>query len=180
MHRTLAISMAFLCFSCIPYKIPPKIENHKVMKAKKFKRDLPGTFGFVFKDPKEADEFYYYINSKFDLGFDRVETNVPMEVDNKLYYLSFHEREKTSETLNLIPLVIDGVLDSQGHGPFLEEVHTSRSEYWYIILTVEDSDMKDALNPEYYDQKQVVDYLSQLRQEYLKTHHYSELAFKQR
>lgn len=180
MCRTLAISMAFLCFSCIPYKIPPKIESHKVMKTKKFKRDLPSSFGFVFNDPKEADEFYYYINSKFDLGYDQVETNVPMKIDNERFYLSFHEREKTSETLNLIPLVIDGILNSEGHDPIFEEVHTSRSGYWYIILTVEDEELLDVLDPTHDDHKKVVDYLSRLRQEYLNTHHYSELAFKQK
>ncbi|MEN8799341.1 MAG: hypothetical protein ABF293_08850 [Flavobacteriaceae bacterium] len=180
MFRLITIALSFLLISCIPIKIPPKIEDHKVMKARKFKRDLPHSFGFVFKDPKEADEFYFYINSKFDLGFDQVETNVPMEIDNKLFYLSFHEREKASETLNLIPLVIDGALGSAGHGPFLEAAHTSRSEYWYIILTVEDNDMKDVLDPQHDDHRKVVDYLSRLRQEYINTHQYSELAFKKK
>jgi hypothetical protein len=53
--------------SCIPLSFAPKIKTDKVKLAKRFKRDLPKQHGFIFEDPKEADEFYTFINTKYQL-----------------------------------------------------------------------------------------------------------------
>ncbi len=174
----LSVLSSMLFFSCIPFKIAPDIDGHKVMMAKKFKKDLPTDYAYVFEDTKDADEFYYFMNAKFDLDFVNVEMNVPVRIEERTYFISFCEREKTTETLNLIPLVIDGMLNSGGIGPVMEDAHSSRNGYWFILLTVLDDDMKDALAPSYANRHQVLQFLNDLQQEYINTHHYSELSFK--
>jgi hypothetical protein len=168
-----------LCsFSCIPIRIAPSIEDHKIVRAKKFKRDLPRLYAFVFEDTKDADEFYYFINSKYDLGFRHVESNVPIEIGNHIFFMSFYEREKTSQYVNLIPMVVDGVLNSEGVDPMLEDMYSIRKGHWYIAITVDDPQFKDALSPDHEYRKEVIQYLDNLREEYFRTHHYLELTLK--
>ena len=56
----LFIFLTAIITSCIPTKIAPRFKNedYKVMQAKKFERNLPRETSFIFKDPKDADEFY--------------------------------------------------------------------------------------------------------------------------
>lgn len=54
--------------SCIPLRVAPTIKDYKVTKGKRFKKGLPKKNVFVFEDPKDADEFYNYINTKFQLN----------------------------------------------------------------------------------------------------------------
>lgn len=169
--------MSFLIlsfFSCIPLSIAPKIETDKLVKGKRFKRNLPRNYGFVFKDSKDANEFYNFINAKYDLGFIDVESNVPFEIDENNYFLSFYEREKVTKTINLIPIAVDASLASKGNDPMLEDAHTSRTGNWYLILIVTDVDMNDCLNPEYESHAKVMEYLRNLKEEYLTTQNYIE------
>lgn len=76
MKSLITVLIVLFITSCIPLRIAPKIDTDKVKVARKFKRGLPNQYAFIFEDPKEADEFYYYINDKFDLNFDLVESNV--------------------------------------------------------------------------------------------------------
>ncbi len=55
MRPLIFIIISFFMFSCIPIKIAPNIETDKLVKAKRFKRDLPRNYGFVFEDPKDSD-----------------------------------------------------------------------------------------------------------------------------
>lgn len=181
MRRFLLICSTFLFLlfiSCIPYKIAPKIQDYKIVLAKKFKKDLPRNYAFVFEDKKEANEFYHYVNAKYDLAFNDVESNVPLQIDQQTFYMSFYEREKTTEKVNIIPMAIDGLLHSEGYDPILSEAHGSRDGYWYIIIVVTDSQMKDALAPSYEFSAQIEKYLDNMRIEYFNTHHYSELSFR--
>ena len=133
----------FLFSSCIPLRIAPNIKDNKVMIAKKFKRNLPKHYSFIFNDPKDADEFYNFIDIKYNLKHTDVQWNVPFTIDSKEYFLSFHETEIPTKTLNLIPIVIDAKLVSKGHSPLLEDVHFSRVGNWYLVLTVFDSEIED-------------------------------------
>ena len=163
----------FLAASCIPYKIAPNIEDYKIVTAKKFKRDLPRQFAFVFEDDREADEFYHFINGRFELGHENASSNVPFEVNGQIYYMSFHEREKTTETVNFVPLLVDGFLNSEGYDPILEESYTTGNSYWYIIITVRDSESNDCLAPTFENQKEVILYLRLLKFEYQNTQQYA-------
>ncbi len=67
--KQLATILFFLIFSsCIPLSIAPNIEDYKIKVAKKFKRKLPKDYAFIFEDTKEANEFYNYINLKYELN----------------------------------------------------------------------------------------------------------------
>jgi hypothetical protein len=106
-----------------------------------------------------------------------VEYNVPILVDNITYYLSFHEREKSTKTLNLVPIAVDAKLESEGLSPVLQDIHTSRTGKWYLLLTVYDDDFKDCLNPEYPNHEIILKHLRKLQKEYLRTHNYLESYF---
>ncbi|MGB0280384.1 MAG: hypothetical protein ACPGAA_06325, partial [Flavobacteriaceae bacterium] len=59
----------------------PNIKTDKVKIAKRFKRDLPKRYGFIFEDTKEADEFYSFINTKYQLP--GIERKIPLWVNKK-------------------------------------------------------------------------------------------------
>lgn len=165
--------------SCIPIRIAPRIENYKIAKGKKFKRGLPKKTVFVFEDPKEANEFYSYVNTKFALDDYYVDVEVPFLIENRTYYFSFYEVEIPTKTINLIPLVIDGILSKAADmEPILEEAHSSRNGNWYIAIEVFSKTDKDFLSEDSVSRELVLPYLQRLKQEYLSTHNYHEVVFK--
>ncbi|MHA7059056.1 hypothetical protein ACWGOQ_0017655 [Aquimarina sp. M1] len=178
--RALSLITLFLLLfsSCIPTKIAPNIKEDKVMVAKKFKKGLPKRNSFIFEDPKNANEFYQYINNKFKLTNKDVGWNVPFFVNKVEYYLSFHEVERTTNTINLAPMVIDAALENQEMSPVLEDSYFSRNGKWYIVLTVNDKGFKDCLKENYAQRDEIVVFLRQLRKEYLSTSNYKSLLFK--
>ncbi len=171
------IFLCSLCLSCIPVRLAPKIEDYKITLAKRFKKDLPKTWAFVFEDSKEADEFYHFINARFALENLNVETNVPLVIDQQTFYMSFYERERITETGNLIPILVDGILQNQGVDPLMEDAYSSRSSHWYILLVVHDADFADCLAPGHPYRKQVIVALRDLKDQYQTTHNYRELFF---
>ncbi len=178
MKRLSYILILSICYSCIPLQIAPNLEEGKVYKPKKFKRSLPKQHAFVFTDPKDANEFYYYINAKFKLDPEDPGNNIPIMVDNRRYFLSFYETEKTTQTINLLPIAIDATLAANDSGPILDDTYTSRTGSWYIALTIADIGHQDALNPEYRSIDKIIDYVTTLHQEYLNTQNYKSLSLK--
>lgn len=164
--------------SCIPLRIAPSIKSDKVMMAKKFKRKLPKQYALIFEDPKDANEFYDYINIKFQRNHLDVANNVPITIEGKDYFLSFLETEIPTKTLNFVPILIDGILVNKNAEPILEDAYMSRKGKWYLILLVTDNDLKDSVNPKYKHQPKVVKYLQNMRIEYLSTDNYLGLYFK--
>jgi len=167
-----------LAFSCIPLQIAPNIEGAKVYKGKKFKRKLPKQYVYVFEDPKDANEFYTYINAKYKIDYDEGGGNVPITINQKKYYLTFYEVERNTQTVNLIPMIVDAALENKGNTAILEDIHYSRVGTWYIALTVTDDKLNDNLKETEPNLKSILKYLDQLRSEYLTTANYRELYFK--
>ncbi|MEM7084871.1 MAG: hypothetical protein AAF489_01735 [Bacteroidota bacterium] len=178
----LFYSFVFSLFfiSCIPLQIAPKIEGGKVMVGKKFKRKLPRQYTYVFEDPKDANEFYRYVNAKYQQVYDDNTGNIAVTIDGEEHFLTFYEVERSTQTVNLIPMIVDVALEEKGYGSgsTFENAYTSRSGSWYLALTVTDSDYKDSLHPDHYRQKAVVAYVDGLRKEYLNTIHYIEVYLK--
>lgn len=173
MMKQFLIFFGFLIISsCIPLRIAPKINNNKVMLAKKFKRNLPRDYAFIFKDPKDADEFYDFINAKYALDNQIVQWNVPFTIESNEYFLSFYETEIPTKTINLVPLIVDISLVNNGYDPLFVGAEFSRVGNWYLALTVSDAAMNDCLAPNYKYRDKVVKYLRNLRTEYLNTHNY--------
>ena len=164
--------------SCIPIKIAPSLKEGKVLKAKKFVKQLGNRYVFAFEDPKNANEFYYYINAKYQVSYDDSEGNIPVIISDKKTYLTFYEINKETQTINLIPLAVDAALENKGRSPILHDVESSRSGKWYIVLTVTNEAMQDCLRPSYSSQKEVVAYLENLQKEYMSTSKYLEVYLK--
>jgi len=172
--RNLAIILVFLIFftSCIPLRKAPNIESEKIMVAKKFKRKLPNDYAFIFEDPKEADEFYNYINLKYELNHENVERNVPFNIKDEKYFLSFYETSIPTKTLNISPILIDITMAmfELGQVSYDGEIEVYRTDSWYLALTVMDSNLEDCLEPNYKYRTEVISYLYELKLEYLSSY----------
>ena len=68
-------------------------------------------------------------------------------ISDKKYYLTFYEVERKTQTVNVIPMIVDAALEEKGYGSgsILEGEYFSRTGNWYIALTVTDKDLKDNL-----------------------------------
>lgn len=178
MRLVTLLFIFFLCQACIPISIAPDLREGKVIKSKKLVRKAPLKYAYGFNDPKDANEFYNFINMKYACNHDQVEDNVPISIENRSYFLSFYETEKSTQTLNLLPIVVDGILENNDLDPMLNDVHVSRKGNWYITLTVADAGLKDALHPNYRERSKVATYLKALQEEYLSTQNYNSLLFQ--
>ncbi|WP_437396075.1 hypothetical protein [Flagellimonas lutimaris] len=180
MKRTLlAIFVLFFLNSCIPIRIAPNIKDYKLTKGKRFKRGLPKKTVFVFEDPKDANEFYSYINTKFQLKDYYVDVEVPFYIDDRAFYFSFYEVEIPTKTINLIPMAFDVMLNQTADmDPILEDAYSSRTGNWYIAMEVFSDTEKDCLSENSISREIVLAYLRELKNEYLATDNYNEIVFK--
>lgn len=173
------IAGAFLTFflvGCIPLSFAPNIKTDKVKIAKRFKRNLPKQYAFIFEDPKEADEFFDYLNTKYQLpGIDR---KIPIWISMKPYIMNFYERKRTDSSLNLIPIFADGVISAKTDQTFFDAFYTIKDEKWYVVITITDLNGKDGLAPKYPKRDTVVSFLRALKKEYLNTANYMEAYFR--
>jgi len=172
---TIYLLLAVVIIACIPTKIAPKIETYRVQQGSKFHKSLLDHYAFIFNDPKDAYDFYNYVNTVYELNHQDVDRDVPILVNNHRFYFSFHEAERSTNFINLAPMVIDAKLDNEGFGPYLESTYESRKGYWYIVMTVFDNFGNDALHPDHPHQKELVDYLNAMRIEYLNNENYYEV-----
>jgi len=180
MKSLLLSIITLLCFSCIPLRIAPDLNDGKIIKSRKLKKHLPQKYAFGFNDPKNADEFYQFMWAKFDLNDNDTEKNIAITIEGKSYFLSFYEVEKSTQTLNLVPVLVDGLLISDGCDPILEDLEvTERPGNWYIAMTLMDTSDNDCLGPEHPDYKEVTHYLKALHQEYLTTQNYNSFLLKE-
>lgn len=174
----------FLCLcvvvstSCIPLSFAPDIKTDKVKIAKRFKRDLPKRYGFIFEDPKEADEFYTFINTKYQLPW--INRKIPLWIDKKPLIMNIYERKRTTSTLNFIPILMDAALsrDVSGVPGFFNSFYTTRNEKWFIIITLTDLSGQDALMPDFERRNINLTFLRNLQKEYLNTANYMEAYFR--
>ena len=179
--KYIDFSLSLLLFtSCIPYKFAPKIKGDHVQYAKKFHRKLPRANSFIFEDTKEAGEFYDYLYFKLrpdpDLHPDDFAYNLPANIDGVKGFLTFYEVERTSNTMNLIPLIIDAALQSKDKEPLFDETsYASRTGHWYIVMILRDDAINDMLNTQHEHYEIAKKYLSDLKEEYLNTANYRSL-----
>lgn len=179
-----SILILSLMGSCIPLRVAPSIQDYKVTEGKRFKRSLPEKTVFVFEDPKEANHFYDYVNTKFALEGYYVDVEVPFFVNERVFYFSFYEVEIKDKTLNLAPIIFDTALNvALGNEDFetysaTDENSISRKGNYYIAMEVFSSSEDDCLKKGYVHRTAVLEYLRSLKKEYLSTHNYNEVVFK--
>tara|TARA_R110002167_G_scaffold201152_1_gene404688 strand:+ start:196 stop:798 length:603 start_codon:yes stop_codon:yes gene_type:complete len=174
----------FLFNSCIPLRIAPDIDDYKITKGKSFKKGLPKREMFVFEDPKEADEFYDYVNIKFQLNNENVYDDVPFEINTQTYFFSFYEVEIPDKTINLFPVVLDVFVNAALGNEDVEPIFSddkngvTRNGHWYIAIEAYSDHEKDCLKVGSLSREVVLNYLRALKKEYISTHNYNETVFK--
>ncbi len=184
MKTSFSIILAFLVLqSCIPLRIAPTISNYKVTKGKKFKRSLSKRQMFIFEDPKQAGDFYEYVNTKFALEHQNVYDDVPFLLNETQYFFAFYEVEISDKVLNLAPMVVDAlwnemVYDGEEETRGAQPQDILRKGNWYIAIEVYSDVEKDCLVENSLSRETVLKYLSALKKEYLATHNYNEVVFK--
>jgi len=179
MKNFLLVLSIITITSCIPLRIAPQFKKngYTIKEAKKFNRKLPREAAFIFADPKDANEFFNFINTKFQLNDIDVDYDVPFKINGTLYFLSFYEVEKATKTLNLIPIFIDGVTENSDLETDLYDNYVSRMGSWYIVITILDKNSNNCLKETNAQRNKVLQYLKDLKQEYLTTQNYEELLF---
>ena len=180
MKHILIFFILLLSYSCVPLRIAPNIKDNKVMVAKKFKRQLPKDYAFIFEDPKDADEFYNYINIKYEREHVDVDLQVPLRIDGSTYYMSFYETEIPNKTLNLALIAVDAKREQNGNDPLFQDNHVSRVGKWYIVITMIDSEGNDALHPDYSNKDMVYAALMELKHQYLTTSNYLDARLRKK
>jgi hypothetical protein len=179
MKKFLIIVLAISLSSCIPVKVAPKFKKkgYKVMVAKKFQRKMPKETSFIFKDSKNANEFYQYINKKYKQNDQNVGFKVPFQLEGETLYLTYHEAERENKTLNIGIIATDLAIEKSTGTSLLQDAYTSRKGHWYILITVHDNELKNCLKDNHALKAKTLQYLKDLKKEYLTTHNYEELLF---
>ena len=172
------VLMLFILQSCIPLRIAPDIADYKITKGKKFKRELSKRQMFIFEDSKDAEEFYNFVNIKFQLDHTDVYDDIPFEIDGEQYFFAWYEIEIPDKTLNLLPIVVDVALLASDINPVLENSYSSRKGNWYVALEVYNDAEPDCFEETSLSREIVLKYLRTLKKEYLATHNYNETVFK--
>ncbi|NKI27911.1 hypothetical protein HCG49_15215 [Arenibacter sp. 6A1] len=177
----LVLLIGGLCFSCIPLRIAPRIEDYKISQGKKFKRGLPKRQLFLFQDPKEATAFYNFVNSKFQLGDENVMDDVPFTIAQDQYFFSFYEIQIPTKHINFFPLLFDSFFNAalniqEGEERDPEEI---RKDNYYIGIEVYSDFEEDCLLENSLSRTVVLKYLRNLKNEYLVTQQNHEVLFKQ-
>lgn len=173
--------VALFLNSCIPLRIAPSISDYNVTKGKKFKRSLSRRQMFIFEDPKQANQFYDYVNTKYHLEHENVYDDIPFEMNGEQYFFSFYEVEIPDKAINLFP-VVTSILFNAAIGTLedaeIAEPTMARSDNWYLAIEVYSDLEKDCLEINSLSREVVLKYLRALKKEYLSTHNYNEVVFK--
>lgn len=180
MKNILIILVCACCLqSCFPVSVPPNLDKGQLFEGKKFKKQLPSQYAYIFTDPKEANEFYYFLSYRFPPNQDGdSEANVPITVGDQKYYVTFYETEKKSRVVNLIPGLTNEVLDRNNIPISVDEPPLVRGGTWYIALVITDESYQDALSPNHPNQKEVLAFSKSLQNKYLSTSNYESLQLQ--
>ncbi len=135
---------------------------------------------FIFENPKDADHFYDYVNTKFTLNDENVYDDIPFKIGGQHYFFSFYEVDIPDKTINFLTFFISHTLsaaldyeDENDTAP--EEV---RKENDYLAIEVYNDIEHDCLTDTSLSREVVLKYLRALKEEYLSTHNYNEVVFK--
>lgn len=178
------VFLFFLVASCIPLRIAPTIDDYRVTQGKTFKRHLPEREMFIFEDPKDANEFFDYIDTKFQLNGEKVYDDVPFTIEQQQYFFSFYEVEIPDKSINLIPAMLDLITNAAVGNDEMDPIFSdgdatySRVGNWYVAIEVYSDLEKDCLQIKSLSREAVLEYLRTLKTEYLSTHNYNEVVFK--
>ena len=181
MRKSITILAIALCtYSCIPLRVAPTITDYKISKGNKFKRSLPKRQMFIFTDTKEAEEFYNFVNIKYNLNHIDVYDNVPFQINGMQYFFSFYEVSIPDKAINLFPFFLEAGVNAALNVESEENPEPTeyRKDYFYIAIEVYNDIENDCLSENSLSRTSVLNYLRELKNEYLSTHNYNEVLFK--
>ncbi len=122
------------------------------------------------------------MNTKFQLNDENVYDDVPFLIKGNQYFFAFYEIEISDKTLNLVPgltnALANKLANSEGDEEYFSGQDVLRRQNWYIAIEVYSDSEKDCLNTNSFSRAAVLKYLSELKNEYLATHNYNEVIFK--
>jgi hypothetical protein len=104
--------------------------------------------------------------------------DVPFLVDDQQCFFAFYEVEISDKSINLVPLLVDGILYRSEKGPRFENRYSIRNGNWYIAIEGYNDFEKDCLVKESLSRQMVLKYLRDLKNQYLTTSNYNETVFK--
>jgi hypothetical protein len=179
MKPTLLLILALLLFqSCIPLRIAPKINDYTITTGKKFKRSLSKRQMFIFEDDKDADQFYNFVNTRFQLNDTNVYDDVPFEVNGKQYFFAWYEVEIPNKSIQILPILADVIVLSTGSHPMFIDAYGKREGNWYLAVEAYSDLEPDCMAEASLSREAVLKYLRGLKEEYLATNNYNETVFK--
>lgn len=167
MKYALISLFSLMITSCFSIQRAPKIDTYKLQVARKFQRKLPKRQAFVFSDLKGANDFYYFIEERFKSNFDNFQWNVSIIINGKTHNFTIYEVEKSTKTVNLIPILIDLSRTAKDKEALFEDAYSSRSGSWYLAITVSENAIKDCLNSNDAHRLEVIEFVDFLRLSYL-------------
>jgi len=176
-----ALVVLFSFHSCIPLRIAPKIEDHKITRGKKFKRSLSKRQMFIFENYKNEGHFYNYINAKFQLAHNNVYDDIPFLINGEQHFFAWYEVEIPDKALNLAPMLFNVAMSellNNDDDEFIDAPEVLRNGNWYLAIEVYSDNEKDCLAENTLSREAVLKYLRALKKEYLATHNYNEVVFK--
>ncbi|MEX0291610.1 MAG: hypothetical protein AB3N14_21080 [Flavobacteriaceae bacterium] len=176
MKRILLFLPLFIC-SCIPLKTAPRISDYRITTGNEFEKGLSDRTMFLFQDPKDAGEFYDFVNTRFQLNHENVYDDVPFLLNGDQYFFAFYEIEQEDKMLNLFPALLTMALDPDD-GEYFEGDEISRNGRWYLAIEVYSDAEKDCLEINSLSRAPVLEYLRSLKSEYLSTDNYDELVLE--
>ncbi|MBT8184993.1 MAG: hypothetical protein KJN76_09135 [Eudoraea sp.] len=177
MRKLLFFCLFSFCYSCIPLKVAPQINDYRVTAGSKFSKTLSDRTMFLFEDPKVAGEFYSYVNTRFQLNGLNVYDDVPFLIDGDQYFFAFYEVVIDDKILNLFPAILFAALESEDGG-YESGDEVLRRENWYVAIEVYSDLQQDCLEVDSLSREVVLEYLSALKGEYLSTDNYNEFVLK--
>ncbi len=121
----------------------------------------------IFKDPKPANKFHTFINTKFQLNGIDIYDDVPFKLNEKQHFFSLYEVEIPYKTLNLFPLVVDTLFLSAELDLMMEEHYKTRKGNWYVAIEVYSDTGLDCLAADSESKPAISEYFRMFKNEYL-------------
>ena len=164
--------------SCLSLQPASLADDYRVTKARKWVKEKPRTYHFVFENPKPPEEWRWFTQIHFGVYNAPEQRHFVFEVDHKPYTLLYTSFSRSGERINFWAMVVDELLLRWINMSLLEAHHSDERVRQYVRVSVRDAHEKDALHPSHPHRATVIAYLEELRHTYLDTNNYMDQLFR--
>lgn len=178
MRRILFYFLSFVLVGCLSLQPASLIDDYRVTKSRRWVKEKPRTYHFVFENSKPPEEWRWFTQIHFGVYNDPQQRHYAFEVDHKPYTLLYTSYTRTGERINVWAMVLDELLLRWINMSFFEPDHTTKNIRQYVRVSVRDAHEKDALHPSHPHRKTVIASLEELRRTYLATNNYMDQLFR--